>query len=227
MVVEHEADDKVSRTHVHIWMYRSKYKTAEQYKRQFRKELPQFNDMNGNSLWSWSITRHYKEPDCSIIGYMLVRGDEPPFTLLDPKFNKAYTSEEIATHVRNRIDFLLKHSGTIRTAGAPSGSARGADKTREKKPRTDWEILDDMIKDLESRPHTTHLKQVAEGLINVPVWSRQEIQKVISKHLDDNKKKAAIHELQRWVATLMRRLEGHYDQLWESVWHRFDTKSRE
>lgn len=220
IVAEHEADEIVSRTHVHIWMTGSKYKTAEQYKRQFRKVLPQFNDLGGNALWAWT-TKHPATD--TYVGYMLVRGEYPDQKLLTPMFRKGFTDSELGELVRLRIEVIKeKPRGWERSTEPPSAS-----KSKEKKPRTDWEILDDMIKDLESRPHRTHLKQVSEGLINVPVWSRQEIQNVISKHLNDNKKKAAVHELQRWVATLMRRLEGHYDQLWETVWARFDTKSRE
>jgi len=73
-VYEHAADAQVKTTHCHLLMIGCDV-DREALKRQFRKELPQFKDLSGNSLWSWEHDRWKlenpgKEYDLGMIKYM-------------------------------------------------------------------------------------------------------------------------------------------------------------
>lgn len=50
-VFEHQMDEDISQTHVHLAMYNCQYATAEALKRRFYKIIN--TDRKGNELWSW------------------------------------------------------------------------------------------------------------------------------------------------------------------------------
>lgn len=66
-VFEHEADEEVNTTHIHMIMIDCKYATAEQLKRDFRKLV--VTTRKGNELWSWEHKKH-PNPDINFIKYM-------------------------------------------------------------------------------------------------------------------------------------------------------------
>lgn len=66
-VFEHEADEEVNTTHVHMIMMECKYATAEPLKREFRKIID--TTRKGNELWSWEHKKH-PNPDITFIKYM-------------------------------------------------------------------------------------------------------------------------------------------------------------
>jgi len=79
-VYEHEADESVKTTHVHMIMIGCKYKTAEPLKRLYYKMFPNEDSSKGNGLWSWE-NKDYPVPDVNFITYMS-KG------VLTPKFLK-------------------------------------------------------------------------------------------------------------------------------------------
>jgi len=66
-VYEHEADEEVNTTHLHMIMIDCVYKTEEQLKNEFRKLID--TALKGNKLWSWEH-KDYQNPDESYITYM-------------------------------------------------------------------------------------------------------------------------------------------------------------
>lgn len=66
-VFEHEADEEVNTTHIHMIMIDCKYATAEPLKRDFRKLVD--TTRKGNELWSWEHKKH-PNPDINFIKYM-------------------------------------------------------------------------------------------------------------------------------------------------------------
>lgn len=66
-VYEHEADEEVNTTHVHMILIECVFETAEALKRQFRKLIN--TTRKGNELWSWEHKK-FPNPDVSFIGYM-------------------------------------------------------------------------------------------------------------------------------------------------------------
>lgn len=87
-VYEHEADEEVPTTHVHLIMIDSKYKTAEAMKREFYRFIQ--TDRKGNELWSWHH-RTNSNPDITFLTYMS-KGQ------LRPKFTKNITPAEVEEH---------------------------------------------------------------------------------------------------------------------------------
>lgn len=70
IVFQHDADAKVSRTHVHILILGCKLKD-EALKRRFFKVYPVYKeaDQKGNEFWKWA-EGEYGKPDLSFITYM-------------------------------------------------------------------------------------------------------------------------------------------------------------
>lgn len=68
-VYEHQADESVKTTHVHMIMLGCKYKTSEPLKRLYYKMFPNTPTSEGNGLWSWSNKDH-PEPNIQFITYM-------------------------------------------------------------------------------------------------------------------------------------------------------------
>lgn len=128
-VYEHEADKKVSTTHIHLIMLGCTYKTPEALKRKFFN-ITNRTDLSGNSLWRWmpEDDDYQGEPDVSFIKYMSKGSLEPKFlknisqeecdywkakweqftapskqTLLQTKDPKKLTKYDICQHVFNRI----------------------------------------------------------------------------------------------------------------------------
>lgn len=66
---EHEADETVKTTHVHLIMMGCKYKTAEPLKRLYYKMFPAADKSEGNGLWSWTNKEH-PVPTIDFITYM-------------------------------------------------------------------------------------------------------------------------------------------------------------
>jgi len=66
IVYEHEADDKVKKTHLHLLMIGSSVK-EEAFKRLYYKHIK--DERKGNDLWSWHHKKH-PNPDLSFIQYM-------------------------------------------------------------------------------------------------------------------------------------------------------------
>lgn len=66
---EHEADETVKTTHVHMIMLGCKYKTAEPLKRLFYKMNPGMDTSEGNGLWSWT-NKEFPVPGIEFITYM-------------------------------------------------------------------------------------------------------------------------------------------------------------
>jgi len=79
---EHEADESVKTTHVHILMMGCKYKTAEPMKRLYYRMFPNADSSDGNGLWSW-VNKNHPVPDVGFIRYMS-KG------VLRPKFVKGF-----------------------------------------------------------------------------------------------------------------------------------------
>lgn len=75
-VYEHEADEEVNTTHVHLIMLNSKYKTPERLKQIFRLYVN--DDRNGNDLWAWTH-KNYPNPDMNFITYMSKGNLRPVF----------------------------------------------------------------------------------------------------------------------------------------------------
>lgn len=86
-VFEHEADETVSATHVHLIMLNTKYKTAEGFKRLFYKMFPSIDTADGNGLWSWT-NKKYPVPTVEFITYMS-KG------VLRPKFVKNISADKV------------------------------------------------------------------------------------------------------------------------------------
>lgn len=87
-VYEHEMDEEVNTTHIHLIMIDCKYSTPEALKRIFRKNIQTTRD--GNELWAWSHKK-YPNPDISFLKYMS-KGH------LRPVFTKDITPAEIEEH---------------------------------------------------------------------------------------------------------------------------------
>lgn len=83
---EHEADDEVSRTHMHILMY-GMNSTWDNFQKLAKKEFSIVAEFNGNS--DWAKSRKYQYDAQATIKYM-TKG------ILEPKYVKGYTDEEIA-----------------------------------------------------------------------------------------------------------------------------------
>lgn len=86
-VYEHEADEKVKTTHVHMIMLGCIYKTPEALKRAYYKMFPEFDTSKGNGFWSW-VNEEWDVPDINFITYMS-KGK------LAPKFVKNIPAEVI------------------------------------------------------------------------------------------------------------------------------------
>lgn len=76
VVYEHEADEDVSTTHVHMIMINCKYATPEALKRSFYAHIS--TERKGNDLWSWTH-KDFPNPDLSFIGYMAKKVLRPVF----------------------------------------------------------------------------------------------------------------------------------------------------
>lgn len=87
-VFEHEADEEVNTTHIHMIMIDCKYATAEALKRDFYKLID--TDRKGNELWAWSHKKH-PNPDIKFLKYMS-KGH------LRPVFVKDISPAEIEEH---------------------------------------------------------------------------------------------------------------------------------
>lgn len=83
---EHEADDEVSRTHMHILMY-GMDSTWDNFQKLVKNEFKIAAEFYGNS--DWSKARKYQYDAQATIKYMS-KG------CLEPKYNKGYTDEEVA-----------------------------------------------------------------------------------------------------------------------------------
>lgn len=63
VVVQHEADEDISQTHVHLALHDCEYATVEPLKRSFRKFTTKYDNVKGNTLWSFKIwdgsTKYY------------------------------------------------------------------------------------------------------------------------------------------------------------------------
>lgn len=66
-VYQHEMDEEVNTTHVHMIMIGCKYKTPEALKREFYKLIE--TERKGNDLWSWTHKKA-QNPDMTFMRYM-------------------------------------------------------------------------------------------------------------------------------------------------------------
>ncbi|UAU47005.1 Rep [Chicken proventriculitis-associated circular virus 15] len=96
IVYEHESDEEVKTTHVHLLMINSEYATPEPLKRLFYKNLS--TDRKGNDLWAWT---HETVPDLTFITYMS-KG------ILAPKFINNISTQEVE---KARLNW--KQSGAV------------------------------------------------------------------------------------------------------------------
>lgn len=76
VVYEHEADEDVNTTHVHMILINCKYKSQDTLCNQFRKLIE--TERKGNGLWSWEH-KDYPNPDESYVTYMSKGKLEPVF----------------------------------------------------------------------------------------------------------------------------------------------------
>lgn len=86
-VYEHEADEAVKTTHLHMIMLDTKYKTAEGFKRLYYKMFPNEDKSEGNGLWSWT-NKEFPVPGIEFVTYM-TKG------VLRPKFVKNISEDKL------------------------------------------------------------------------------------------------------------------------------------
>lgn len=109
-VYQHEADEEVNTTHLHMIMINSKYATPEALKREFYKLIE--TDRKGNDLWSWSHKK-FPNPDITFIRYMS-KGE------LRPVFTKEFTPTEVEEQRALWVDF--KKTPVVSSDQAPSSA---------------------------------------------------------------------------------------------------------
>lgn len=126
VVYEHEADEEVKTTHVHMIMIDCKYKTQDSLCNQFRKLIE--IDKKGNGLWSWEH-KDYPNPDLSFIQYMS-KG------VLEPVFVKDVESREIE-HWRSQWKHQKTDKKVIKESQVESHEIIEA----KPKQMTKWELL--------------------------------------------------------------------------------------
>ena len=110
VVYEHDADEEVATTHCHVLMIKSKYATAEQYKRQFYEVLTE-EKRKGNELWAWTH-KEFPNPDISYITYMSKGNLKPKFiqSISDDdiqKYTKLWVNKKYEKSNKNASEFTL------------------------------------------------------------------------------------------------------------------------
>lgn len=193
---EHEPDEEVNRVHVHCLMMGTRYKTPEQFKRQFYELMPGC-DMKGNDLWSWKH-KEYPNPDINFITYM-TKGH------LRPVLVKTFSPAEV-----ERLRQLWVNPSERKP---PPGKV----KTKEgqvKRP-SDWEIIEEVLSNGE------RVYESVEGEFGY-TWE-QVFQhnasnfRLLCNTLNKYRVKTNVHDLERWWVTLQRQSIHGRENLWAII----------
>lgn len=109
-VYQHEMDEEVNTTHVHMIMIGCKYKTPEALKREFYKLIE--TERKGNDLWSWTHKKA-QNPDMTFMRYMS-KG------VLRPVFVKGFTPAEVEEQRALWVEY--KKTPVVSSDPAPSSA---------------------------------------------------------------------------------------------------------
>lgn len=168
VVYEHQADEEVSATHVHMILMDCKYKTAQQLKNIFYKEIE--TNRKGNELWSWEH-KDFTNPDLSFITYMSKGVLEPIFVKnVEQRQIENFRSKWISKkNSRPKLNDLLDVIPAVHN-GVPEHLKKPTQKTK-------WELLGEMRAELESWKYEH------------PSWMLTKTQRnrIVVKVLKDNK----------------------------------------
>lgn len=176
VVYEHEADEDVKTTHVHMIMINCKYKSQDTLCNQFRKLID--IDLKGNSLWSWEH-KDFKNPDEDFITYMS-KG------CLEPVFIKNMTNGDIEKYKSRWKNYEKK-------VAVPIGQIVEARVTQ----KTKWELLNIMNHEIQlyQQQHPNHMitKEIRNRIIVqvlkeekqvIGLYKVQEFSYAFSLHFD-------------------------------------------
>lgn len=218
IVYEHPQDDRVKTTHIHVLMINSSYKTPEQYKRKLYDLLyPNVSDSErpkGNEFWKWATK---SPPDESFIIYMS-KGNLLP--VLSKNFSEAYVEDQRRKWI------------------APTSVALPANTKNPKQPsKTHFEICEDIRAEYDSwripalraayKERTGHEPSVGRIASLTPedmvaylarANHKQELQRIVNKHLQLHKIRTSRNELERFVVTVVRDHEDFQNSVWDSIW---------
>lgn len=197
-VAQHPAEGKTKRIHCHILIINpSKKRNA--YNEDLHKFFP---GINGKSDFRLCIkTQDTKEPIRLKPGLRYILKGDISRLRFSKNISKELLDEAIASWVNLPTEI------------------------KPKSERTDWDIINDMKKDLfelkiiKPRLFTQDDNRYSTDYI-ISTSQRSDFIKVINKHLRLNKKKTSIHDIERWIVTLMR--EDYNQPFWDKLFSKLD-----
>lgn len=144
-VFQHDSDEKVNTTHVHMIMLGCKYKTCETLKDQFYK-ITGRKDLSGNSLWEWTHTEWKGDPDIGFITYMS-KGE------LRPVYVKDITDEKVEE---------LRKKWVSHPKGVESSLVQSRIKTKDPKKLTKYDIVVEVAALVKDKNPTTDFEDIPD-----------------------------------------------------------------
>lgn len=216
VVYEHPADEEVATTHVHLIMINSKYKTAEQLKKIFRKLFS--TDRDGNDLWSWTH-KTFPNPDLTYITYMSKGNLEP-----------VYIHKTLSSTIN---EFKLKW---VEPKNKPSQTnSKGAANSKGEAAKTHWAICSEIIslghkekkmfrhnedysgyrKTVDASGNTIKVEQLV--FMDEVFANSLENWDIMCKILDKYQVRTSRNELERFWVTILRQSAGHRASMFEQI----------
>lgn len=179
VVYEHEADEEVATTHVHMIMVNCKYKSQDTLCNQFRKLIE--TERKGNELWSWEH-KNYPNPDITYIKYM-TKGK------LKPVYVKNVSEDEIETYRSQWVDNSPK-----RVVVSDDNNVVIPAKTKQ---MTKWEMLCLMY----------HEYELARKENRGFAVSKSQRNRIIINVLKEHKQVVGLYKVQEFSYALMMHFE--------------------
>jgi len=139
VVYEHEADDEVNSTHVHMILMDCEYKTPKSLKDQFYKMIE--TTRKGNELWSWEH-KDFPNPDLSFITYMS-KGE------LEPIFVKDVEQRQIENFKKQWISKRNKKRDLTNLINVEYVPVQVPEHLKKPTQKTKWELLGEMRAEVE------------------------------------------------------------------------------
>lgn len=184
---QHDADEEVKTTHVHLLILKSQIQD-EQLKRRFKKLYP--TERKGNDLWSWEH-KEYPNPDINYITYMS-KGE------LAPVFVKNIS---LATVEELRQKWVDKSP----VSSVASNSKKAKDKTKEfysicervlDIARETPGVYENKLVESEFGSHSLMLKSV--------IVNPGKVYDILLKELKKNRIMTEVNQLTRFMTTILR-----------------------